>query len=166
MSDKVKSLSSEIAQLKGQDSRPITDEAQSLHTHVPDRADQSNTSHSHTPPSQDISRIITSVLSEEKEKEKRRLNLIVHNLEESQESDPHKRKDFDIKETKEIFHKYLGVQVNITKASRIGKKDENTNKSRLLKVTVNSSLEKSQVLRNCTKLRNKDNPKESSIVPI
>ena len=157
LSEQVKSLSSEIAQLKSQDSTSGTDKAESLHASVSNVVQSSN-GHSHVPQSQDISKIVTSALSEEKEKEKRRLNLIIHNLKESQEVDPHKRKESDIKETKELCQKYLGVQVKISNAFRIGKKRENVDKPCLLKVTVNSSYEKAQVLRNCIKLHNKDNP--------
>ena len=59
-------------------------------------------------PSQDISKIITSALSDEKEREKWwlhlwQLHLIVHNLERSQESDPRKRKQSVIQKPKEQF---------------------------------------------------------------
>ena len=73
-----------------------------LHTSAPN-VGQSSNSPSHTPSFQVITKIITLVLSEEKEKEKQHLNLIVHYLKESQESDPHKRKESDIEVTMELF---------------------------------------------------------------
>ena len=100
------------------------------------------------------------MLSEEKEKEKRCLNLIIHNFKESQESDPLNRKKVDINESTKLFQNYLGTQVSISNASRIDKKHDNTNKPRLSKVTVSSLREKAQVLRNCIRLCNKDNPEE------
>jgi len=164
LSDKVKTLSLEIAQLKSQDPRSVIDETENFHSHVSNHTDQpSITSHPHISSPQDISGMITSALSKEKEKEKWQLNLIVHNLKESQDSDPHKRKESDIKVTKDLFQEYLRVQVNVTNASRIGKKSDNINKPHLLKVTVNSTREKVQVLRNCTKLCNKDNLMKSNL---
>ena len=137
----------------------ITDKAGSSHANVCN-VEQSSTSPPHPPLSQDISKIITTVLSEEKEKEKRRLNLIIHNFKESQESDPQKRKEVDINESTKLFQNYLGAQVSIFNASRIGKKCDNTDKPCLLNATVSSSREKAQILRNYTKLCNKNNPEE------
>ena len=88
-----------------------------LHTNITN-VDQSSNHHLHIPPSQDISKLITSALSEEKEKEKRQLNLFVK---ESQESDPRERKESDIEEIKELFQKHLEIQVKISNAFRVGK---------------------------------------------
>lgn len=180
LSEKIKMLSSQAAQLKSPNLSLNTDESgdKGVHTCSPmnvDLVDQSNTGQSQPTPSQnqpqvtppqDISKIVTTVLSEEKEKEKQRLNLILHNLKESPESNPQKRKECDIEETKKLFQNHLGVRVGVTNATRIGKKNDDTNKPRLLKVTVNSTREKAEVLRNCTKLRNKDNPAEIQSVYI
>jgi len=52
LSDKVKTLSSEIAQLKSQDPRSLIDKTENFHSHVPIHTDQpSITSHPHTSPS-------------------------------------------------------------------------------------------------------------------
>ena len=48
--------------------------------------------------------------------------------------------------------------MSITKCFRIGKKRDNFNKPRLLKITVSSLDEKVSVLRNKLRLRNKENP--------
>jgi len=96
-------------------------------------------------------------MNEEKEKEKRKLNVIVHNLSECDDSDPLNRKNHDFSKTSSIIDKYLSVPTTITQPIRIGKKRE---KPRLLKITLNSSQEKAAVLRNCTKLRRSDIPKD------
>lgn len=75
----------------------------------------------------------------------------------SQKPDPHKRKESHIEGIKEL-QKYLGVQINITNTSRIGRMGKDV-KPHLLKVTVNSSHERAQVLKNCTKVCKKDYPK-------
>jgi len=55
----------------------------------------------------------------------------------------------------------LGVKATITNAIRIGKKqDSSGSRPRLVKVTVASDHEKALLLRNCTKLRDKNNPEE------
>lgn len=151
LSKQVKSLTSEVALLKNQEPMAIAKEVENSHTIV-SSVEQSSSSPPNPPPSQDISKIITTVLSEEKEKEKHRLNLIIYNFKESQESDPLNRKEADINECTKLFQNYLGTQVSISNASRIGKKHNNTNKPCLLKVTVSSLREKAQVLRNCIKL--------------
>ena len=176
LSERVNSLTLEITHLKSVGPAPTTVNSEVIHTSDSNRTNSVDrtstiqpctiTNQSSISPPQDISKIITSVLSEEKERDKRRLNLIIHNLKESHESDPQKRKEVDINESTKLFQNYLGAQVSISNASRIGKKCDNTNKPRLLKVTVSSSREKVQVLRNCTKLRSKDNPEEIQSVYI
>jgi len=58
----------------------------------------------------------------EREKERRQLNLVLHNIEESSSSDGAVRKSEDMEKVKSIFEKYLDVLVSITKAFRIGNK--------------------------------------------
>ena len=105
----------------------------------------------------DINTTVASFLAEEKEKEKdrRRLNLIVHQLAEPNETDAQKRKECDVKETSDIIQKYLGVSATLTNPIRLGIKGA---KPRLLKISVSSRQEKAQILKNCTKLRNKEHP--------
>ena len=162
IAEQFKSLTSEVALLKNWEPMLITNEVENLHTNV------SSVEQSSTVPliHHSISKIITMVLSEEKEKEKCCLNLIIHNFKELQESDPQKRKEDDIYKSTKLFQNYLGTQVSISNASRIGKKYDNTDKPCLLKVTVSSSWEKAQVLQNCTKLCNKDNPEEIQSVYV
>lgn len=103
----------------------------------------------------DIHSTITTILSEEREKEKRQLNLIVHQLTESTKEDPQSRKSEDIDVSSKLIQKYLGTPVTITNAIRLGSKGA---KPRLLKISVSSKREKGMILKNCVKLRNKSHP--------
>ena len=105
----------------------------------------------------DITATVTLLMNEEREKEKRKLNFIMHNLPECDDADPTNRKTQDISKISSIIDKHLGIPTTITQAKRIGKKRE---KPRLLKVTVSSSQQKAAVLRNCTKLRKSDVPED------
>ena len=96
----------------------------------------------------DITASFSSMLSEQKEKEKRRFNLILHNISESTDSVAVNRKKHDIDSATEIFRRYIGIPVTINNAIRIGKKL--TDKSRLLKITLSSEDDKLKILRNCT----------------
>ena len=68
-----------------------------------------------TQPSQtlnlDIHSTISTILSEESEKDKRQLNLIVHQLTESTKEDPQFRKAEDIHVSSKSIQKYLGIPV-------------------------------------------------------
>jgi len=104
-----------------------------------------------------VASIAASLVSEEKEKERRQLNLVLHNVEESSSSDGSERKSEDIKKVKSIFEKYLEVSVSVTKAFCTGKRGA---KPQLLKITVSSLDDKILVLMNKMKLRNSGNPKD------
>ena len=52
-----------------------------------------------------VSATVTSIINKEKEKDKQKLNIIVHNLPESNESDPKLRKSYDITKTTSIIGK-------------------------------------------------------------
>jgi len=106
-------------------------------------------------PTVQISEIVNSYINEEKEKSKRRLNVIVHNIVESTSEDAEVRRKHDIDSVSCIFEKHLAASANITKAIRIGKRGD---KPRLLKISVASESEKAAVMRNCTKLRNTNLP--------
>ena len=56
-----------------------------------------------------------------------------------------------------LIQKYLGVSTTVTNAIRIGSKGA---KPRLLKLSVSSKREKSLILKNRTKLRNKEHPND------
>ena len=70
-----------------------------------------------------ISATVTSIINEEMEKDKRKLNIILYSLPESDKSDPTLRKSHNILEPKSIISKYLETPVTISQAIRIGKKE-------------------------------------------
>ena len=92
---------------------------------------------------------MSSVINEEKEKFKHKLNLIIHNLTESSKESGDARRQEDISSISNILLKYIGISVKVEKAFRIGQWKD---KPRLLKITVGSEQEKAAVVRNCTKL--------------
>ena len=71
--------------------------------------------------SESAEEIAASLLSEQKEKERRQLNMMIHKLEESSAQD---KKQDDIKKCEQLFQNYLGMKVAITNAFRLGKKIE------------------------------------------
>jgi len=103
--------------------------------------------------------MINFFIIEEKEKAKRCLNLIVHNVTESTNEDGLIRKKHDTDFIISTFQQYLGVSVTINKAFCLGQ--QNT-KLRLLKISVNSETEKALVLCNTTNLKNKINLRKFS----
>jgi len=50
----------------------------------------------------DIATTVTSVIKEEREKDKRKLSIIVHNLNESENEDPSNRKSHDVTQVSDI----------------------------------------------------------------
>ena len=100
-----------------------------------------------------IANTVYTAINEEKEREKRQLNLIIHNLAESDLEQGEVRKAEDINHTLDIFNNYLGAKTTVSKAIRLGKRSA---KPRLLKVTVDSVEAKTFILRSCTNLRKAD----------
>ena len=90
-----------------------------------------------------------------KEKAKRHLNIIVHQVSESTAAEGPIRKKEDIQQVTSIFEKYLGVNLSIQKAFRLGSKGE---KPRLLKIVLPSEYDKACVLCNSFKLCKDENP--------
>jgi len=82
---------------------------------------------------------------------------MVLQLAESTQKEPQGRKAEDIEVCSKLIQKYLGVSFTVTNAIRIGPKGV---KPCLLKLLVSSEHEKSLILKNCTKLRNKDHPSD------
>jgi len=69
-----------------------------------------------------VDQIAFFLASEQKEKEKCQLNVIIHNLEESSVPDRPSRKQDDIKKCMSCLQTHLQVSVTITNAFRLGKK--------------------------------------------
>ena len=104
-----------------------------------------------------LTHLATSIVAEQKEKEKRQLNLILHKIEESVEEEPSNRKKDDIHKVTSLFTEYIGVETTVTNAIRIGKKGT---KPRLLKVGISNLQDKISILRSKKKLRNESNPED------
>ena len=99
---------------------------------------------------------ISDYLNEEKEKAKRRLNVIIHNVPESTSEDGSVRKKHDTDFVMQMCQHNLDISIApISKCFRLGKKGA---KPRLLKVSLSTEVDKAKVLRNCTKLRNSSHP--------
>ena len=113
-------------------------------------------------PKKQFSSFMSSFMNEEKEKEKRRLNLIIHNTEESADTNSSVRKEHDINIVDSILKQYLEISTKIEKAIRLGKRTDKPSsvKPRLLKITVSSELDKAKILRSCTRLSRHENPPE------
>jgi len=97
---------------------------------------------------------VSSVINEEKEKSKHKLNLIIHNLSESSKESGDHRKQEDIAATTKLLDKYMETSAKVVKAFRTGQCKD---KPRLLKIT---EQEKAEILQNCTKLHNSNNPND------
>ena len=70
-----------------------------------------------------ITTSLLSVMNEEKEKEDlRRLNLIIHNLEEPMHEDGLERKHANIQKVSKVIYDYLGVSATINNVIRWGAK--------------------------------------------
>ena len=74
------------------------------------------------PTSDELSNAVKSVINEEKERNKRKLNLIMHNIAESEAEAPDIHKQEDTKQVTDIFSKQLNVQANISNIVRLGKR--------------------------------------------
>ena len=68
--------------------------------------------------------VVSAFLSEEKERSKRRCNVIIHNVEEYTTDNNQERKECDISTISLVFTKHLGVKTTIVNANCIGKKQE------------------------------------------
>ena len=101
--------------------------------------------------------VSNSYINEEKERSRRRLNVIVHNVAELSAESGSERKSHDISNVASIFDKYVGVKVKVTNANRIGRRKDDQPRPRLIKVSVESERDKAMLLRNCTKLHARDN---------
>ena len=108
--------------------------------------------------SDSVAPLTASLVTEQKEREKRELNLVLHNVPEPTTTDNSARKEEDITQVNSILSGYLDVKPTIKNAVRLGKKV--TDKARLLKITVASTQEKARVLRNKLKLRKESNPED------
>ena len=57
-----------------------------------------------------------------------------------------------------IINQHLSIPASISNVVRLGKRTEDRDKPRLLRITVDSDQTKAKILRNCTKIRNIKEP--------
>ena len=157
LSEAIKSIESQLGGYHEQIASAITNNLPSANS-----LDQSAHNLNATPPQiptgiseESVVRLASSLAVEQREKEKRQLNIILHNLVKPTASEGANRKKEDIKKCCSLFQTYLGPQVSITNAVRLGKRAD---KPRLLKLTLSSNQEKSLILKNKMKLRSSNNP--------
>ena len=125
-------------------SKPTTEAVDSGRDDIPN-----GTTHS------SIDTITVGVVDEQRDQDKRKLNLILHNINESDKQDGPSRKADDIAYITALLRDHVGIAPTVTNAFRLGKRSD---RPRLLKISVSSIDEKSSILRQCHKLRNSDNP--------
>ena len=79
----------------------------------------------------------SSFINEEKDREQRRLNLIIHNVPESELAESWKIADIEC--ATDIFNVFLGADATVTKVVRLGKNQKPDKPiARLIKVTVDT----------------------------
>ena len=116
-----------------------------LNDHTTSLAKASESANASTPTSAEyVEHLTVSVVTEQKEKEKRQLNVIVHKLVESAANNGPARKN-GIKRCKPLFLTYWGVTVPITNAFCLGKQFD---KPLLPKITLSDIQEKMAILKN------------------
>ena len=99
-----------------------------------DSMDSNGPPNTNTISSESVVSLTASLVAEQKEREKRELNLVLHNIPESTASDSPTRKQEDIAQVNSILNEYVDVKPVINNAIRLGKKV--TDKSCLLKIIV------------------------------
>jgi len=104
----------------------------------------------------EITSTVMNILNEEKAKEKRKLNIIIHGVQESKSEESQERKVEDIEQVNSLFKKYLEVDVTVDNATRLGKKSND--KPRLLRIITPSEIVKKQIMQSSSKLRKESNP--------
>ena len=75
-----------------------------------------------TPQHSNLSKTFSSILCEERERDKRRLNLILHNIPESTNSNNDVRKQDDIDTAATIFNQHLGIPTSVSNATGLERK--------------------------------------------
>ena len=95
--------------------------------------------------------ITTHVIDEYRDRESRKLNLILYNVPETQTGDTSACKVYDTNFVSDIANKIQAGKVDVTSVSRLGQKVDN--KNRLLKVQVANLSQKKSLLLNAKKLR-------------
>lgn len=102
-----------------------------------------------------VERKVNQYMEEKDEKVKRECNIILHNIQESVSDDTEERKRYDASSVDDVLD-YLEIAVpqEAMKPVRLGKKNADSDKPRLLKVTLDSIETKKQVLSKAKTLKN------------
>ena len=98
---------------------------------------------------------LAGALDDYMDKEKRKSNIVVHNLPESNAENQSERADCDAALFKEMIKDEMKLQVKVQRSFRVGKK--NDGKARLLIVTLESPSHKHDILRLAPQLRHSTN---------
>ena len=100
-----------------------------------------------------LSKTFWTALSEEREKETWKLNLILHNIPKSDNPNNETRRQNDTDTAAAIFNQHLGIPTSVLNATRLRKKGV---KARLLQVAVSTERDKAIIIRKSTKVRPMD----------
>ena len=97
-------------------------------------------------------RSVAAAVDEYVDRERRKQNLIIHNLPEPSDCPDNQRMDKDLQQVSDLFKSEFGVPDNsASRPTRLGA--PKSNKPRLLRVEIKDLAAKRQILRNATKLR-------------
>ena len=87
-----------------------------------------------------ITLITASIVAEAKEKEKLKLNLIVHNYPEPSSTDSQARNKENIKNITTLLNQYVNVPATITNTIHLGKRSEGFRLTKIMVSTIEESL--------------------------
>ena len=104
-------------------------------------------------PVRDSGEMVSENLSELRDRESRKENLVLFNIPESTSDDTDSRKLYDIAQTTELLESELNVQTEVANPVRLGKKQQNSRFPRPLRVTVESEQMKWKVLKAAKNLK-------------
>jgi len=97
-------------------------------------------------------RTVAAAVDEYVDRERRKQNLIIHNLPEPSDCLDTQRLDNDLKQVSSLLNSEFGVaETIISKPTRLG--TPKVNKPRLLRIEIKDLAAKREILRNATKLR-------------
>ena len=96
---------------------------------------------------------VSDYFKDREEKERKKLNIIVHGVPESDKREPGDRKSEDTRVINKIFRE-LRVEAEVENVIRLGRVVEN--KKRLIKVVLRDSDKKREILANAKKLKNSE----------
>lgn len=101
----------------------------------------------------DSEELVNENLTELRDRESRKENLVLFNIPESTSDDTDSRKLYDIAETTELLESELNVQTEVANPVRLGKKQMNSRYPRPLRVTVESERTKWKILKAAKNLK-------------